>query len=271
MIDKLIQEYDDNEEFLFVPNQIFIDLQKNLPTPHAAFAYSYYFLISYLYRYTKYGIYLYTQSDIKSILGYSPSNKKIDYIVKKAGVLDQLGYTESSTDYPVWWEWDGEPSFKLNSEIRQEFPIIKNEVGKNYKIKVPLKALYKDKESREEKYFDGTFYDKADTHKITIQSFLCAMQDHNIGAVGFYIYCYLKRMNKIHQKSGRYDVHSDKLASELKLSIGTLFKYLKPLDKDFLSIKHKTYGSGLVNSYITKEPKIKKGELSIEHIKIGLR
>src|SRR5437763_8036906 len=98
------------EKRIFMPNEIFDDFKSGFDSGvHKAFAYSYYYVVNYLYRYTKYSFgERFTQPEIMEFLGYSASNKKLNYITKKDGLLDQIGYTKTTTDYPVQWNFDSD-------------------------------------------------------------------------------------------------------------------------------------------------------------------
>lgn len=87
-IKKLVQfnEYNGYESKLYMPNEIFADLKANIKnTPHIAFAYSYIYLVTWMYRYTKHivGQEVISNSTIKEILGYSAVTRTINYLIKK--------------------------------------------------------------------------------------------------------------------------------------------------------------------------------------------
>ena len=78
-IEQLLQ-FNDYESKIFMPNEIFGDLQKNIDNAsHIAFAYSYIYFVTWLYRYAKYGMVneLIDQKFIKRILGYNENYKKL--------------------------------------------------------------------------------------------------------------------------------------------------------------------------------------------------
>lgn len=61
-------------------------------SPQKVFAYCYLGLISYFSLNNKYKVSNIKVQEIKRYLGYSELNKKVDYIIKKNGVLEQLGF-----------------------------------------------------------------------------------------------------------------------------------------------------------------------------------
>lgn len=231
---------------VFIPNEIFMDLQQNIvSSQHLAFAYSYHFLICYLYRYCKFidnHNNKVTQSEIKRILGYSPNNKVIDYIIKKGGVLDEKGYTQTTTDYPITWGIDEYKhiSFLCISAYKRNYesPSILND--RNFKIKSPTKGFYRTKESQELDILDGTFYDTSFTHFLSYETFRKIVDNPQLGTMAFYIFGYLKHKNDLFPMG--YQASLNRLSDELRVSARTLSKYLKLLAKNhFVKIDHKIF------------------------------
>lgn len=70
---------------------ILIKTETITSSPQKVFAYCYLGLISYLEVNNKYESTNIKVQDIKRYLGYSEMNKKVDYLIKKNGVLEQLG------------------------------------------------------------------------------------------------------------------------------------------------------------------------------------
>ena len=236
-INKLLQ-VDKLEDKIFMPNEIFNDLKNNIKGgSHISFAYSYYYLSLWLYRYAKYGNIVVDVKMIKDILGISKTNKTVDYLVKKNGTLDQMGYTFTLTDYPFAWNWnDGNIEFDMISELDEDGRrMIMSGRGRNYKIKVPTKGTHRTIESEEDCHEDGTFYDVSDTHCIDWEVFAECMQCRELGSVSFYIYGYLKRKCDIHKK---YNSSYEKLADELGMGKSTLMKYMRQMsDTKLVDVK----------------------------------
>ncbi|APH05853.1 hypothetical protein [Bacillus weihaiensis] len=267
---KKLSGYNDFKGFetdLYMPNEIFDDLKKIQfkSTSHLAFSYSYIYLITWFYRYAKYGQIYVNVKMIKEILGYKPNYEKIDYIIKKDGILDQINYTLTTKDYPLTWE------FKEGINLDIEFCLLSDldeivrldEVkrrGRNTKIKYPVKHFHRDKESFECGDLDGIFYDISNTHMIDFQVFLFCMSNKELGCTGFYLYCYLKKMNDKYGEG--YDVPLPNLAYETGIKPRTLDKYIDVLKK-FRMINciynQEYYVAGLskeerkANTYITNE------------------
>lgn len=218
-----------------MPSEIFNDLKPlhSKGSSHVAFAYSFYYLISWLYRYAKYGELNIDTGMIKQVLGYSKTYPEINYIIKKNGFLDQIGYTVSSTDYPIAWSFNnGDIDFTLLSDLDSELrKIIQSRKGKNYKIKIPVKAIWRNEDSQIEGIEDGTIYEIEYTHEMPFDVFMKCMSNKRIGIEGFYIYGYLKyRCDKF----GEFNASMDKLANDTGMSRSTVNRYTGALMKEGL-------------------------------------
>lgn len=236
-IETLLQ-YNEKESKIFIPNEIFDDLKKTAKnTPHLAFTYSYYYLISWLYRYTKYGLFQLDTGQIKEILGYNQTTKGLDYITKKNGLTDQIGYTQTVKDFPISWSFDDNMlEFELLSDMDKfTQQIIKENLNRKYTVKFPIKAFYRypdDDELKEEYdngYEDGTFFDISNTHCIPFEIFMYCMENESIGTIGFYLYSYIKRMND--KYASGWDVSIENMSEQTGIAEKTLIRYLDQLRK----------------------------------------
>ncbi|TRZ37010.1 hypothetical protein CEQ21_16070 [Niallia circulans] len=206
--------YSSKENYLLMPNElmdIFInDTELNeKKAPHVAFAYTYLYFITWLYRYAKYGEMTFediTKASIFEVIGVSKTSKEYDYIVKKDGVLDRLGLTStlSYINAPIIWminkeEGHGFPEFYYFYELEKEVKdkILEGQTTKRRQIKEPLLATGfrypKNEDGCEEKY-NGTFYDggKEYTHMVGFDVFIKCMTEPKLGYVAFYLYAFLK-------------------------------------------------------------------------------
>jgi hypothetical protein len=216
----------EGEKNIFVPNEILNDLRSDESIKsgiHIAFCYSYYYLISYLYRYAKYGQQMIKQDEIKDILGYNPG-KEVDYLIKKNGVLDKMEYTYTSTDFPVMCqsEYDERKNkvidikFTLHSEFKKDNPMsVDNISTRNYRIKIPAKGLHRDKESEEDGHLNGTFYEVENTHSIHPLIFIKAISNKGIGIVGFYLYGFFKKYSDMYPSG--YNISYEDLMKSTRL------------------------------------------------------
>lgn len=221
---------------VFLPNEIFKDLIscKKLfqgGTSHIAFAYSYIYFSYWLYRNCKYDVNTkFTQSIIKEVLGYSSTNKTLNYIIKKGGITDELGYTETTTDYPTFWEIeeDGFIMFHTINEFKNDNKEFKSIIrNRNFKVKFPVKAFHRTLESLSEKELDGTFYDVTYSHQVPFEVFIYCMEQADIGVIGFYIYSYLKSLNDRFSEGAC--VSLPRFNKELGIRTSSLDTYLESL------------------------------------------
>ena len=220
------------EDKIFMPNEIFHDLTKVIhKSSHIAFAYTYYFLSLWLYRYAKYSSINLDTKLIKRVLGMYENNKTMNYIIKKEGVLDQLQYTYTSTDFPIsWYLEEGYLTFDMFSELDiDNRKIILQQRGKNYKIKVPIKGIHRTEESMNDNYEDGVFYEIDNTHQVDWELFIRCMSDDKFGCITFYIYNFLKYKCDMYQEG--YTSSIMKLSHDSGLNAKTLCRYLDTLKK----------------------------------------
>lgn len=233
----------EKEEKVFMPNEIFEDLRVCIKkAPHIAFAYSYLYLTSWLYRYTKYA---YVSSDtilnndrIKEILGYNPKQQSLNYLIKQNGLLDEIEYTETlQKDYPISWEYnnDSDLTFMMYSDLDKEFQDALSNLPRNHFIKKPKFAFERvlEDEKGEEYELSGTYYDVVNTHMIDFNVFLFCMSNNKIGCMGFYLYSFFKHKNDIF---GSYDIPLTRLSEETGIPSTTLDRYMNVL-KSYRMIK----------------------------------
>jgi hypothetical protein len=215
---------------IYLPNEIFSDLQENIDNSRqVAFAYSYVYYITYLYRYCKYiddnGLKV-TQDRIKEYLGYAPNNKKVNYIIKKDGILDSIGYTMTTTDYPISYYFDDDIIlFNTITDFKDDIKIGNN---RNFKVKIPLRAFHRSTRAVLEDDLTGTFYQVENTHRIYFEAFQRILENPHLGVVAFYIYGYLRHKTDLF--SNGYQRSSIKLGSDLKMSDKTVRKYVDSLE-----------------------------------------
>lgn len=244
-----------------MPNEIFDDFPSLIEggSSKIAFAYSFYYLITYLYRFAKYGGMngckgKYDIGTLKEILQYSRDNNRIQPIIKEGGVLDEMGYTKSSYDYPVEYRSFDEFGHKLddpeiimwsdfinmyqdevalddqNREHMIKSLAVKEAMGqqyREYKIKVPLKAFDRDEDKAGIQV--GTFYQTDFTTTIPVSAFLKCMADETLGTTAFYIYSFLKYQSERYQ--GHYDASRKRLIDESGISKSTVDQTLKTLEE----------------------------------------
>lgn len=225
-----------------MPNEIFDDLNKNMNIEswkHKCFAYTYYYLITYIYRNSLYGLDNpegYNQSNILQVL--TARRHSVSYLIKRNGILEKMGYIETTTNYPTsFYIEDGVLDFALIDELKEVLD--KDILGKsspNFSIKKPIKALVR----FDDEDFSGTFYDFSSTHKTSVDRFVDIITDTQLGYVGFYIYSYLSMMND-RFKYG-YQISNSKLAEFVGCNERTVSRYTKRLeDKKHIISERKLY------------------------------
>jgi hypothetical protein len=266
-MEKLLVYYD-YEDKIFMLNEIFEDLQRNIEnSSHIAFAYSYIYFITWVYRYAKYGVIneLIDQKFIKKILGYNPTYKKIDYLIKQNGILEQIGYIQTTKDFPIAYKYDDIEGLQFYYISEQkEFAEYIN-IPKNYKIKFPVKAFYRyldDEEMKQEYnegYEDGTFFYIDNTHLVPFNAFMFCMTNEDLGCTGFYLYSFFRYMNQIYNNG--YDASLEMLEEKTNIKGRTLDKYLDALKKyNLIHCNVQDYVVGLgkgeqkSNTYFVNEP-----------------
>jgi hypothetical protein len=241
--------YSDKHSDIFMPNEIFDDLLtstlfKNFQ--ERAFAYTWYYLSSYLYRncvYLKHvDINALNLTNIRTkILGVS--GKTLMPIYKKKGVLDQLGYTCSLTDFPV-------KAVFVNSQLsgfemfRASIEKANDVIPPQFQIKVPLRGLYAhppsnyleliksknigDDDQEILENFNGHFFDVYNTHRISVNAFIACVSHPDLGYKGFYLYCFY-RMQNDRFKDG-YRITLENLQKIFPINKKTFLKYHKALE-----------------------------------------
>lgn len=235
-IQKKVAFKGDYDENLALPNELFkklVDLVKEgkLKSSHIGFTYSYIYLQTYMYRYAKYGYSVPTAAEIKAILGYSESNKQVDYIIKKNGLLEQEGILLTTNDFPTVVQYDEEEKFVISTigqlDYAKEFREAKG-LTKNQYCKYPVFGYHSTYEGYlDGESYDGTFFYSERTHIIEFKAFAFCMANEAIGVNGFYLYCYIKHKNDTYRDD--YKVTAKRLSQETTFSERSIKRYLDGL------------------------------------------
>lgn len=223
---KSMLHYNKKESKIFMPNEIFDDLQNEIEDgTHVSFSYSYIYLCTWLYRHTKhFNPNTYDNNIIKQVLGYDKSNRTLNYLIKKNGLLDEIGYLESVRDFPISWEIvDGELHFDMYSDY-PEFPA---KMSNRFFLKKPVFAFERVDLDDSNYIMEGTFYNITNTHMIPFEVFLFCMSKKELGVSAFYLYSYLKY--KCDYFGEGYDVSLNRLTEETGMSRMTLSRTLSSL------------------------------------------
>lgn len=185
---------DNKSNFVNIDVNTFAEFNKLLVTGsiknnrHKTFAFSYYCLVSYFWKYSKYGEQEISVKDIKRILQVNATDKRIDYIIKKNGVLDLFGFTETTRDFPIYTSFDGNNMVKVKTlkELGKETEkLFLAQYNSRYTCKIPLQQYNR-------KGKTGLMYSKDDVVPISVLELTRTLLCPEIGFDGFYVYMYLK-------------------------------------------------------------------------------
>lgn len=227
-------KYNDREDRVYMPNEVFDDLKENISkASHIGFSYSYIYLVTWLYRYTKYFNVeeVLNNNKIKEILGYNPKQQTINYLIKRNGKLTEMRYVKATRDYPISWDYNNDDglTFQLHSELEEEMHKYIPPAPKGFFLQEPSVSLRSSivDENGEIHDTEGTFYDISNTTEIDFEVFLYCMSNEKIRCIGFYLYSYLKMMNDYYGEG--YDVPLTRLVKETGLPYATLNRYMSAL------------------------------------------
>lgn len=252
-----------DDAYVQMPNDIFCNIFNNVKSfQQSSFTYSYLVLNAFLYKYAMFvdlNNKTYIQnSDIKQILGYSRTTKSVDYIIKNGGVLDKLGLTKTTREYPVITKMSDEKLGKINMiefELKKDIfnselesykkikeTILKIVKNKNYQVKIPIFLFELDNRF-------GTLYDYSNTHKIKISEFIKIIYNTELSSIGFLLYAYLKSRcfyNKI------INISTNNIMNDTGACRYTANKYIKKLESlNYININNINWSDGreLANEY----------------------
>lgn len=240
-------------------NRIFKQLSSNIKNKNdstniqqVAFAYSYLTAISFLYKYTHFvdiDNELYIQnSDIKELLGYNRVTKTIDKVIKKGGILDSIGLTATTKDYPIRYKISTDE--KINGISIREFVTVSelevNDINyeaikrivknRNYEIKEPifLTTRFEDSEY-------GTLYNVANTHDITLNEFLTFVTAPDLNNIDFLLYGYFKSKCKGYPENMKA-MAMYKICLELGMANTAFISHLEVLKKKkYINVYHNNW------------------------------
>lgn len=235
-------KYKSNQSNLAMSNKYFTILnrlvnEKKLKKAHLSYAYSYLYLQSYLFRYTKYEDVVLNSTEIKQILNYNPENRTINYISKQGGILDAEGLTVTLCDFPIVHEWmDNHLEFTMLSHLNDnnaygtKWRQLHN-VNFNTSCKYPVLSFYGDTESATQGGISlnncgGTYYNVEFTTMIPFEVFMYCMSHEGLGTTGFYIYCYIAYQNGL---KSNCQMSINDLARNCNMSVKPMQKYVNTL------------------------------------------
>lgn len=237
-----------------MPNEIFEDFgeAKFKSFNHKCFAYAYYYLTTYLYRNctSSYGGSNTDQYSQQNIIKIFTSNKTaLSYITKSDGLLDDVGYTKTTTDYPVAnYMSNGILDFDYIKDLRKRMPNMELNHSPRFSIKEPVKGLVR---------FDGedctgTFYSFQNTHRLDVNNFINIVTDDQLGHVGLFIYGYISMMFDRFRMG--YQISNPELGEVVGCGERTIQNYTQRLEAiGLLESKRKVLGNKLLDKvYVVK-------------------
>ena len=251
--------YQDGNASIRLPNNIFRSLSSSIKNKsgstniqQVAFAYVFLITNAFLYKYSHFvnidnGTYI-QNSDVKELLGYNRTTKTIDKVIKKGGILDELGLTLTTKDYPVRFVMN--PEEEINGIPLREFVTISelnvNDINytrikgivknRNYEVKEPL-FLTTGYEGNEY----GTLYGIERTHEITLKEFMAFIFDDTLNNIDLLIYGYLKSMCKGY-KDNMKAMAVYKIVLEIGIDRGAFYEHLEMLKKKkYIRVNHKEW------------------------------
>lgn len=252
--------YGDNI-YVQMPNGVFRDLSSSIKSKNntniqqASFAYAYLVIIAFLYKYAHFvdfdnGTYI-QNADIKELLGYSKSTKTVDYLIKKGGILDDIGLTSTTKDYPV--RFTSSPNEKINGIPLREFVTIRDIDEDDFMFSLAKKIVKNRNYEVKEPTFlfeyngdNGTLYEYSNTHRVTIKEVMEFIEDDTLDNIDFSIYCYIKSKAKNYKNNTR-QIPLATIVSELGVGKDAFYNHTKILkDKLLIDVIHKGFTFGAV-------------------------
>ncbi|MGG0667712.1 GIY-YIG nuclease family protein [Lederbergia citrisecunda] len=211
-----VLEINGMESNIFIPNSIFEDLIFNIKNgSHIAYAYGYLYLSYYLYRNCKYFNVktILNTNVLKELLGYKEKNRTANYITKRGGLLDKMGYTESTKDYPIFLEeTDGkELSFITHKDV--EGSVVPQ---KSFFLKRPVKMA------------EFTDIEESQSHSIDFEVFNFCMERKELGTVAFYLYSWIKHNEDINEIC---EVFLKNISEHTGMAQTTVGYYIREMEK----------------------------------------
>lgn len=235
-----------------MPNRIFFDMKNwlndgELSSPsHQEFVYSFYWTVAYLWRYAIYTDKAYTVGDIKQLLGYNPTEKRINYIIKQDGLLDNKDYTYTTSDFPINWTLkDDELTISMMSEMSEYKQYLNKFKALKPFVKAPKLSIGEND--------NGLFYQPVDCHMISYEVVDKCFKHDKLCCSGLYLYgllVYLRDKNMAKNDTDIFFCSRDTLLNLTSWSINKLKEKLRILEEIGLIEKNQEKKSkGNVNVY----------------------
>lgn len=194
---------------------------------HKTFAFGYYCLVSYLWKYSKYGEQEINTQDLKRLMLIIPTEKRFDYLIKKGGVLDSMGLTETTKDFPISTSFNELNQIEVTTLSMVDKDMAKDwlqQYGKRYTCKKPLPQY-----DRGDKV--GLMFSKDDVLSLSVFEITRILLCNELGFDGLFVYAYLKYRNKMLGGNGVTMYYS-----ELEKQIGYKQRRIRELISNLVSV-----------------------------------
>ncbi|MFJ3386773.1 helix-turn-helix domain-containing protein [Lysinibacillus sp. NPDC086135] len=231
-----------------IPNELFTQLlqmkeDKELKPVHIGFTYSYIYLQTYMYRYSTYSTYVPSVEEIKELFGYNPAEQRVNYIIKKNGLLEKKNILTTTNEFPVISDMvydeygiDRVPKITTIQEFCNEYEYEtvdewRGQMGitRRTTCKYPVFGFerYPEEDENGVYYEEGTFFNISDTTMIDMDTFLFCMSTDDIGVNGFYVYAYL--LDKSNKFNGDFNATYMRIAKETGIGLNSITNIMNAL------------------------------------------
>lgn len=185
----------DYERSVAIPSDIFKDTI-DLPFKERAMFVTYYYFITYLYLYGKYGedltLNTFKRDSISKFLKVNKNSTVLSKVARTQGLLDQLGYTYEINDPPTGFYFQDEDAIDYNHTFFSETTEhLKFEVPKKMKFKFPIKAYFKTEQDMIDRQETGTVVDPEKAIIISVETFHKFFKNNELNFQDFFIYLWI--------------------------------------------------------------------------------
>ncbi len=257
----------EKEQYVYIPNETFKDLVEAFKdlgktSVHIATAYSALYLSNYQWRYAKYvtedGRNI-TDKLYYNILGFGKPDT-YNYITKKGGLLEEIGYIEKVKDKPCMYTYDedeylpkdvmermGDTHYKKRwlqgkKPLKETLIFLESQMGetisKTWTVNKPIKMYdrYNDEDEADQ---IGTLDDIDNTHRVDVDVFIFCMTTPELGVEAFYLWSFLKHKCDMFKT---YDCSLDSMVEQTGMTKNRIVDNLKELEKrNMITNDHKPY------------------------------
>lgn len=228
--------------YVQIPNDIFRNISSGKDSDKSninqiSFAYCYVLVISFLYKYAHFVDFennTYIQnSNIKEMLGYGKTTKSIDSVIKRNGLLDSKGITETIKNFPIGVNYIDDT---INEMRMREFVYIEDIKGTDEYKKIKEIVKNRNYEIKEPVFFFennddvGTLFEYSNTHRIDIDEFLYLLKSKDLDNIDTLLYFFFKY--KCYGRKGDvYSISLSRITNEIGVSKDCFYRHFEKLEK----------------------------------------